>query len=203
MIDENKNIQELLIMLRSDNARTRIEACVLLGASQVRSKEVVVALVNALDDSDASVVEAAKNALAIKPSTVPSQGTLPIKSSTTPSQIPMGNIQKWEHRWEFVFLDDGEYVLLVGKNRLSGRGVWDHLASLGRNGWELVSVAPQIGDTNPAKRDKAAAFMNMFDMAMAGPRITPLTQHKTGTTGYFFWYKRPLATIQCPTCKAV
>jgi hypothetical protein len=203
MMNDDDYFQGLLNMLKSDNAGIRFNACRFLKEATTIPPMAIDALQNALKDSDSYVAAEAKKALAVHLSPTKSQESPSIQPPPTLSQKMMNNIQKWEHHWEFVFLDEGEYVLLVGNRKLTGKNVWNHLASLGKDGWELVSIAPQIGDTNPAKRDKATMFMNAFDLAMAGPRLTPLTQHKTGTTGYFFWYKRPLATIQCPTCKAV
>lgn len=191
MSDENQRIEFFIKMMKSDNAKTRLEACALLGASPIRTQEVIEAFQNALNDSDTKVAEVAKKAL---------EGRLPAKSEQRinrpppkPSPIAIENIQKWQHLWEFVFLNDGEYTLIVDKNNvLTGRAVWDYLASLGKYGWELISVAPQIGDTNPQKGKSSTLAASLMDFAIAGPRVTTMTQHMTGTTGYFFWYKRPM-----------
>lgn len=82
-----------------------------------------------------------------------------------------------------------------------GYRVRDYLSSLGKEGWELVSVAPQIGDLNPMK-GKSAAVASLMDFAIAGPRVTTISQHRAGTVGYFFWFKRPMEIINCPVCKA-
>lgn len=111
-------------------------------------------------------------------------------------------MQKWEHRWEFVFLDQGEYILVHGKKQLMGYRVWDYLSSLGKEGWELVSVAPQIGDINPMTGKSSTGIASLMDMAIAGPRVTTMTQHRAGTVGFFFWYKRPLEIIRCSVCNS-
>jgi hypothetical protein len=94
-------------------------------------------------------------------------------------------MQKWEHRWEFVGLDnDNSYVIRAQKRSYNGSDAWDYLAKLGKDGWELVSVASQIGDINPQKGKKASAMASLLDVAIAGPRVTTMTQHKTGTAYY-------------------
>jgi hypothetical protein len=80
------------------------------------------------------------------------------------------NIQKWEHRWEVVFLEAEEYVIIVGERELTGHYVWNYLASLGKDNWESVSVVPQMGDTNPNKRSTSTAMASMMDFAIAAKR---------------------------------
>jgi hypothetical protein len=182
------------------------------------TQEAISALKIASTDRERIVAQEAKIALSkhlssvtsqeappVRPSSVTSQEAPPVRQSPVlpeeastiqlsppPSQEVKENIQKWEHRWEFVFLEEGEYVLYTYNGKTTGRAVWDFLASLGKDGWELVSVAPQIGDTNPQRGKSSNVMASLFDFAIAGPRVTTMSQHMTGTTGYFFWYKRPM-----------
>lgn len=202
MTDEQINIQEAIKMLKSHNAGIRFNACRMLYDAQGITPEAKDALRNALTDTDVAVAKEAKKALVVHLSSKSSQDAAVSPLSPAPYEEVREDIQKWEHRWEFVFLDEGEYVLVVNDTELTGRAVWNYLASLGKKGWELVSVAPQIGDTNPQRGKASTVIGGLFDFAIAGPRLTPATQHKTGTTGYFFWYKRPIRMIHCPICNA-
>ncbi len=193
-MDEDKYIEGLIKMLKSDDAGIRLSACKMLCDVSSLTSEAIDALRKASEDLDISVAQAANKALDLHSFSPISKKDSMVQPSYIPSIEAKGYPQKWEHRWEFVLIDEGEYILLVGNRELTGRNVWDHLASLGREGWELVSVAPQIGDTNPNKQE----IIESESVAL----VTVRRRYMTGTTGYFFWYKRPIRTIHCPVCNA-
>ena len=109
-------------------------------------------------------------------------------------------IPRWEFEWIFVELDSGRPVIEKGDLFLEGNRAWDHIMSMGKSGWELVSVVQAIGDIS--KKDTSTKVASLFDFAMAGPRVTPATQHRAATVGYFFWFKRPLLVLPCSLCGA-
>jgi len=105
-------------------------------------------------------------------------------------------MQKWEHRWEYLYLSNNEFTL---NNKdlpypLANDRAFDWLAKLGKMGWELVNVVPQIGDMRTAVETKTAGegVGEALGRLFAGPGVSHLTQHLTGTIAYFFWFKRPL-----------
>ena len=91
----------------------------------------------------------------------------------------------------FVSIDtNGEWTMRLGTNTLKWEGIYNYFNSLGTDGWELVSVVSHIGDTNPLQAE--AGVGREFANLMVGPGVTTMTQHKAGTTGYLFSFKREI-----------
>ena len=101
-------------------------------------------------------------------------------------------MKKWEYAMVFVTLDTkGEWTMRLGTDTLKWEGIYNYFDSLGTDGWELVSVVSHIGDTNPQQRGSSVS--QEFANLMVGPGVTTMTQHKAGTIGYLFAFKRETA----------
>lgn len=78
-------------------------------------------------------------------------------------------MQRWEYMWKRIWwkggLFSGHYELKFGDNTLEDNEIWDYLDKKGQEGWELVSVVPEI----------------------QGHGATG-----SSTDGYMLWFKRPV-----------
>ena len=98
-------------------------------------------------------------------------------------------MKKWEYFMAFVSINsNGEWSMRLGSDTLKWEGIHNYFNSIGEQGWELITVTSHIGDTNP--QQNTAKTQKFMDAMIAGPRVTTMTQHITGTNGYLFSFKR-------------
>jgi hypothetical protein len=110
-------------------------------------------------------------------------------------------MQKWEYKKLFVMLEEGKLFLLHSGKIVQDQEVLEFINSLGKVGWELVNIVDEIGNERP--RNKTGKLVaSLFDFAIAGPRVTPMTQYRTVTLGYHLWFRRPYEPKVCKKCKA-
>ena len=78
-------------------------------------------------------------------------------------------MRRWEYTRRLIWWKGGilssAYELKTGGRTLKDQEVWNHIDDLGREGWELVSVTPEI------KGHGASG---------------------SSTDGYMMWFKRPI-----------
>jgi len=189
MANQEQDIQSWIENLDNPLPTIRRDACNNLGSVPILTQKAIVALQKALNDHDEYVKSAAWRALASHniDSSIPTDSSS--VAALSPYKAQIEGIQKWQYRWEFAYLYEGAYTLKVGNKELSGKDAWDYLASLGMEGWELVSVTSHIGAVN---EEKSTVGKTLLSAAVMGPLVTTMAQNKSGTIGYFFWYKRPM-----------
>jgi hypothetical protein len=122
MADLDKHIEKLVKKLQSQNSNDRYEACEYLRVAPQITDEAILALKNALNDSNPNVVEAAQRALEIH---LPQEQTTPKNNMATSSVSGMpGNIKLIEVPPPFQPMiqpmpcsspDSPEYVLALEK----------------------------------------------------------------------------------------
>jgi hypothetical protein len=109
-------------------------------------------------------------------------------------------MQRWEYKRLFMYASsDGSYHIRGTERTITGEQILELINQLGDLGWELVSVAQKIGNEiffdpkteKKAERSTSEALGNLFSGLVAGPAVTPSTQYKSATIGYWFWFKRP------------
>ncbi len=109
-------------------------------------------------------------------------------------------MQRWEYKRLFMYVsNDGKYYMKASGETLNGKKILDHLNLLGNDGWEIITIVQKIGNEifydleKDKKADKSAGEIlgNLFTGMVSGPVVTPSTQHKTATVGYWFWLKKP------------
>ena len=99
-------------------------------------------------------------------------------------------MKKWEYYFLFVTISpEGKWRMKYGSEILDWNGIRHCFSELGQSGWELVNIVSQIGDMNP---DKGPSVGKAVDLFMAGPRVNTMTEHKAGTVGYLFAFKREI-----------
>jgi len=94
--------------------------------------------------------------------------------------------------------NDGKYYMQVEGTALTGDQILDYINQEGEAGWELISVVQKIGNEifydpkaqKKAEKSAGEILGNLFTGMMAGPVVTPSTQHRAATIGYWFWFKR-------------
>ncbi len=78
-------------------------------------------------------------------------------------------MQRWEYKWIHIWWKSGvlsgHYELKFSDKTLKDQEVWDYVDELGKKGWELVSVIPEI-----------------VGHGASG----------SSTDGYMMWFKRPV-----------
>ena len=52
-------------------------------------------------------------------------------------------MQKWEYMWMYMASEKGQQVFIANGERLQEQTYAGALNSLGKDGWELVSIIPQ------------------------------------------------------------
>lgn len=103
-------------------------------------------------------------------------------------------MKKWEYIVAYVGMtEDFQFEMQVGKEVISGKQVWQHINSLGINGWELVSVVERIGNL-PNIGSKVATAGAVFGAMMMGQPTSTVreTTHRAATLGYFYHFKREI-----------
>ena len=115
MTDINKHIEKLITMLQSPRSGTRYEACEYLRIAPAITPEAIIALQNALNDSDADVAEAAQRALAVQLPPEPSREAPSQQTSPLNRIDPLNRIEILTTILSgFAFLALGVLVFFVG-----------------------------------------------------------------------------------------
>jgi tetratricopeptide (TPR) repeat protein len=109
-------------------------------------------------------------------------------------------MNKWEYLKIHIMLEQGIILFYKAKRLLKEDDVTDYITSLGKEGWELVNVVEEIGNERVENKE-SKAIAGLFDLAIAGPRVTAQNQHKAVTLGYYLWFKRLFEPKLCNKCK--
>ncbi len=102
-------------------------------------------------------------------------------------------MQKWEYLVLHVMMTpEIQFAMKLGEETFTGKRVWEHMNTLGRDGWELVAVAEIVGNERSAQSNLDKGFA-MVGARMMGDTTLTVTQHRPVTLGYLYHFKRERA----------
>jgi len=110
-------------------------------------------------------------------------------------------MKKWEYLELHLVLEQGKLYLYQPPKIFKGEEVVNYINTLGKEGWELINAVEETGNERSDNKE-GQAIASLLDLAIAGPRVTNMTQHRAVTLGYFLWFKRAYEPKICKNCKA-